>query len=213
MKFAAALFDLDGTVVDSAEGITAAVHAAAAELHLPAPTAQHVRASVGDGIRNLLARCFPGAPDPDALLSSYDRHYETCAGKLTRPYPGMRELLEELAPAQCALISNKAEAHCRRILDALNLSQRFASIIGGDSLSERKPSALPLLHACRTLKVPAVHALMIGDGPQDLRAARNAGMASCAVFWGFGDPAQLRSLSPRHCAGSVAELRQHLGLL
>ncbi len=220
MKFGAVLWDLDGTLVDSAAGITAAVQGAAAALKLPEPTAERVRASVGDGVHNLLLRCFPDLAkgrtpagcDLNAVLAVYDREYERSAGALTRAYAGIAELLAALPRERCALISNKAEAHCRRILDALQLTQHFACISGGDTHAERKPSALPLLAACKALGVAPADAIMVGDGPQDLRAARNAQVRSCAVLWGFGSESALRAMNPDFVARDVSALREHLGI-
>ncbi|MSR75761.1 MAG: HAD family hydrolase [Planctomycetes bacterium] len=213
MKFKAVLFDLDGTLVDSAAGIIAAIHATATELCLPLPTHEHVRGAVGDGVHNLLRRCFPTATALEPVLRVYDQHYARMAGALTQPYPGIPELLAALPAHSSAVISNKAQAHCLRILEELKLTRYCAHVSGGDSYAERKPSPLPLLAACKALGVAAADTLMVGDGPQDLRAARAAGIRSCAVLWGFGSERDLRALHPDFMARDVSELRAHLGTL
>jgi phosphoglycolate phosphatase len=199
-------FDLDGTLLDSKDGIHAALVATAADLRLAPPDVERTRTSVGDGVENLLRRAFDGSVDLPRLHGVYDHHYQRTSVQHLRLYPGIAELLCTLDPARSAVVSNKPARHCRRILEALGIEGSFAHITGGDSFAEKKPSALPLLSLLHSMGGSAADSVLVGDGPQDIRAAKNAGMKSIAVLWGFCSAERLAPLNPDLLLADTAEL-------
>lgn len=210
MTRSAVLFDLDGTLLDSLAGIHAALLQTAEELGLAPPSAMRARASIGDGVERLLLRAFDAPGDLRRLHDIYDRHYGATSIAAARTFPGIEPLLRTLDPARTAVLSNKPERHCRRILDALGLEPCFALIAGGDTFPEKKPSALPVLRLLEALAADASDAVLVGDGPQDIRAARNAGVKSIAVLWGFAERAQLEGLGPDALVADVPALSSAL---
>lgn len=210
------LFDLDGTLIDSAADIAASVNHVLTELgHDPLPEAR-VISFVGDGVENLLDRALravataDNAPSPEdrlrTALPRFQAHYAEHAMDRTDFFPGVPDVLDALEDHALAVISNKPEAFSRHILRALDAERRFRVVIGGDTFSERKPSPLPLVRCLDELNVDAARALMVGDGPQDLAAGRAAGVATCAVTWGLNDRARLERENPTHVISTPREL-------
>ncbi|MCA9729529.1 MAG: HAD-IA family hydrolase, partial [Candidatus Eisenbacteria bacterium] len=147
---------------------------------------------------------------------SFERHYATCLLDTTQPYPGIPELLSDLAQAgrPMAVVTNKPQHFSERILAALDLAGAFRFILGEGVLPTRKPDPEPLLHALRHCapEVPAHRVILIGDSWVDVQAARNARMRSCAVAWGLGVPQDARDEGPDWWIETVPELRALLGL-
>ncbi len=185
----AILFDLDGTLVDSAGDLTAAVNDVRADLGFaPVPVAQ-VREAISAGARAILARGLPELSEReretriDALLESYRGHIGRHGGL----FPGIAEVLAriETAGSRWGVVTNKREGLARIVLDRLDLASRSAVLIGGDTLARHKPDPLPVLAACAELGVTTRQAVFIGDDPRDVAAGRGAGTRVLAVRWGF----------------------------
>lgn len=185
-------FDLDGTLVDSSADLAAAVNHVLAGLGRPPLTIEQVRANIGGGGRRMLAQSLAdaGINAPEVL----DRHYAALLAyyadhiaDATRPYPGVVEALDELAArdVRLAVVTNKVERLAVKLLDALGLADRFATIIGGDSVAESKPSPAPLREMLRRLG--GGPAAFVGDSRFDIDAARAAGLPNIAVGFGFTD--------------------------
>ncbi len=206
-RFDLVVFDLDGTLVDSSGDICAAVNATLTQLGLPARSLEEVRRFVGDGVRHLLALALGDARSRiDEALPLYRAYYAAHLVTRTQPYPGIAELLPRIEQP-LALATNKAHALATGLLDAFGWSPRFACVIGGDTLPVQKPDAGVLLEVCRRTGTTPARALMVGDGPQDLGAARAAGTAFCGVTWGFRSD-ELASLRPEHLVDSAEALRR-----
>ena len=173
---AAVIFDLDGTLVDSAPDIHAAVNRLLADLGEGALSAQTVKGFIGNGVPTLVARVLAACghgPDPARLAewqAGFLRHYEADSTTLTQLYPGVTEALSALASDghQLALCTNKPEGPARHILDAFGLAGFFPVVIGGDSLPQRKPDPAPLLAAADGLAGPV---LFVGDSEVDAETA------------------------------------------
>lgn len=204
------LFDLDGTLADTLPDIAASANHVRTQHGLaPLPLAA-VRTFVGDGARALLARALaevlPAADGDraallDAAMSRYTAHHATQCTEHARLMPGVPLHLDRLLAAGHALavVTNKPERFARRVLAHLGIADLFGAIVGGDTLSERKPSPAPLLAALRILGAPVLGATMVGDGLADLRAGRAAGLSTIACLYGYGDPAALRAYGPDAC--------------
>lgn len=201
------IFDLDGTLVDSLDDLTDAANAALAAIGRPAISSATLKSYVGDGLSNLLKRCLgTDLSGLEAAHAAFEAHYSHHAARKTRPYPGIPDLLASLHSEPMAVVSNKPFHFCAQILETLDLARHFAIILGGDSLPEKKPSPLPLEAALRSVSHQNQTSLMIGDGPQDIRAARRAGIPSVATLWGFTSLPILAAEHPTHLAQTVEDL-------
>lgn len=177
----AVIFDLDGTLIDSAPDLHAAVNVALAELGRPALSLAQVTSFVGNGVAKLVERSLEatggGGADLRAdALARFHNAYAVAPAALTRPYPGARAALAALAGAGFALglCTNKPEAPARAILESLGLADVFETVIGGDTLAVLKPDPAPLRAAVARLGAGA--AFYVGDSETDEATARNAGV-------------------------------------
>lgn len=186
-----AIFDLDGTLVDSAPDLRAALNRLMLARGLTPFDLPEVAGMIGDGARALLAKAFAarGALFDEALLPAFLEDLEANSAVLTRPYPGMVAALAVLAAQgwQCAICTNKPIAATRALLDALGLAPHFALVLGGDSLAVKKPDPGHVRGVLEGLGVAAAEAVMIGDHQNDIRAARGAGVRSVFAAWGYGE--------------------------
>ena len=181
LAFDAIVFDLDGTLVDSAFSITEAVNALLAENgHGPLPV-EAVRMMIGDGVPKLMERALAAAGLPADEPDAARRHLARVSALLEqyppdpdRIYPEVRETLDRLAGQGCklAICSNKPAAAVEKTLKAIGLDDLFAAVVGGDSLPQRKPEAEPVLAALRLLQRSPERAAMVGDSSNDVAAAR-----------------------------------------
>ncbi len=196
------VFDLDGTLVDSARDIAASVNAA---LQTLAPGTVEVPLDrivdfVGEGARRLIERVLRhqalGLP-PDELLSVYLECYRERLLDTTRLYPGVAEALAALGPPGPALavLTNKPGDMSRAILAGLGVASRFARIWGAEDVPARKPDPAGLASLLRELGIAAGEAWMVGDSATDVKTARAAGVRVAGVSWGF-HAAELRAAGP-----------------
>lgn len=173
---AAVIFDLDGTLVDSAPDIHAAVTRLLADAGETALSAQTVKSFIGNGVPTLIARVLAACghgPDPARLAdweAGFLRHYDADSTTLTQLYPGVAEALSSLVTDghRLALCTNKPEVPARKILQAFGLADLFPVVIGGDSLPWRKPDPAPLRAAAGGLEGPVV---FVGDSEVDAETA------------------------------------------
>lgn len=185
----AVLFDLDGTLLDSAPDMLATANAMLGERGRAALTLAQLRPVVSKGSRAMLAVAFPelDAAARDALVPEFLQRYEALIGRYARLFGGVAEMLQALEQAGSVwgIVTNKPEYLARLILPQLGWEQRCAVLIGGDTLAERKPHPLPLQVAARQLGFAAQQCVYVGDDERDILAARAAGMPSIAALWGY----------------------------
>jgi len=201
---AAFLFDLDGTLAETLPDIAASCNHVRSRHGLPPADLAAVRAFVGDGARALLARALhdalPGAGTrreamlDDALAMYVDHHHAQCTVH-ARLFPGVLPFLERerAAGRRLGVVTNKPERFARPLLAHLGVADLLGAIVGGDTLPQRKPSPEPLRAALRELGIAAASAVMVGDGVQDLRAGKAAGLSTIGCLFGYGDIATLRA--------------------
>jgi len=185
------VFDLDGTLVDSAPDIAAAVNTLFAELSLPAVELALIRRMIGDGAPMLLERALAhvGAAHKAAdLMPRFSIHYSENAVRLTVLYPEVAETLTALRAAGCRLgvCTNKPIGPTRAVLAAFGLEAMIESVIGGDSLPQYKPEPEPLLAVIRALGGTPESAVMIGDSMVDIACAEAAGVPAIIIPSGYG---------------------------
>jgi phosphoglycolate phosphatase len=207
MRYRGLIFDLDGTLVDSLRDLAASVNFMRRELGFAPLAEEEVRGHVGDGIRLLMARTAPEA-DVEQAKKVFGAHYEKHLLDATRPYPGVAETLEELrrAGARLAVITNKPRAFAMPVLEGLGLARHLRMVLGGDSPWGRKPSPEPVRRALEDLECGPEEALIVGDGRNDVQAARAAGVRVCGVLYGLGQPEEIRSLNPDYLIESFGEV-------
>ncbi|HEY7924866.1 MAG TPA: HAD-IA family hydrolase [Vicinamibacteria bacterium] len=206
------VFDLDGTLVDSARDIAGAVNAALAALEpgtAPLPL-ERVVGFVGDGARVLIERVLQhrgSALRPDRVLPLYLEAYRERLLDTTRLYPGVPEALAELAASArpLAVLTNKPGDLSRTILNGLGVGSRFARIWGAGDVPARKPDPAGLRALLAELGAAAEEAWLVGDSPTDVETARAAGVRAAGVAWGF-DVNGLRAAAPDRFLDNPREL-------
>ncbi|MFA5537662.1 MAG: phosphoglycolate phosphatase [Gemmobacter sp.] len=212
------LFDLDGTLVDSAPDLRAAANRMLADEGAAPIDLATTISFVGNGVPVLVERIIAarGLARPHGeLVANFLRHYEADAATLTRPYPGVPQMLETLRDAghRLGICTNKPEAPARDILRLLGLDGYFPVVVGGDSLPRKKPDPAPLFHAARLMGGGPV--AYVGDSEIDAEAAgaaafpfalftggyRKSPVAALAHDAAFADFADLPGLIPGLLAG------------
>jgi phosphoglycolate phosphatase len=183
------LFDLDGTLVDSAVDLLNAINVLAArEGHVPATLAR-LRPVVSKGARAMLAITFPDYDEErrEALRQPFLDIYAAAISAHSTPFEGVADVLAEVeaAGARWGIVSNKPHYLCVGVVAAMGWSERCAVLLGGDSLPQRKPDPEPLWHACQALGVEPAQSVYVGDDERDIVAARRAGLKSVAALWGY----------------------------
>jgi phosphoglycolate phosphatase len=184
------VFDLDGTLVDSARDLADAGNALIAAYGVPPLPRARIVSIVGDGarelVRRLLAACALDVPLEEAL-ERFLREYNDRLVATTRPYDGVVEMLEHVSKlARLAVLTNKPEYATKRLLDSLDLARFFSDVIGGDTTVARKPDPAGLLSLVGRAGLTPARALMVGDSVADVRTAIAAAIPACLVRYGFG---------------------------
>ncbi len=195
MRLAAVLFDLDGTLVDSAPDLAGAANDLLARRGRPPLPLQHLRPHGGSGARGMLGAAFglqPGDAHYALLRDEFLDHYETRMLALTRPFAAVPALLAALESRGLAwgIVTNKAMRFAGPLTAALSLQPTAACLVAGDSTPHTKPHPAPLLEAARRLSLPPERCAYVGDDRREFLAARAAGMAAWAAAWGYLGPGE-----------------------
>ncbi|TCP71349.1 HAD family hydrolase [Sphingomonas sp. PP-CE-1G-424] len=188
-------FDLDGTLLDTSGDLAAAVNHALITAGRPELSVEQVKPMIGGGARHMLKQGLTatGGYDEamlDTLHAKLLAYYEANICVLTKPYPGAIEALDALAAngVTLGIVTNKIERFARTVLDQLGLTDRFACILGGDTLAESKPSPMPILkmvRLCRESGSGGGRAAFVGDSIFDIQAGQAAGLPTIACSFGF----------------------------
>ncbi len=211
------LFDLDGTLVDSAPDIGNAANATLVALGFEAVSKERVAGWIGNGIPKLVKRAltgdFDGEPDAelfDRALPIFMDYYQHHVCVDSRMYDGVAETLTHLSEAGFILgcVTNKAGSCTLPLLDQLGISHYFASIIAGDSCSKKKPDPEPLLCALEEMSIKPAEALLVGDSAHDIHAAQAAAMPVIAVSYGYNQGTDLGTLNPLAEVDQFADIQK-----
>lgn len=212
----AAIFDLDGTLVDTIDDIAAAVNGALARRGLPTHDAASYKRMVGNGFRNLVTKALPPAlaEDPEAVRSLHEEaaaNYEAHCLDLSRPYAGVGGLLAALAAAgvPMAVLSNKPDPLTKKVVAALLPGVPFVLVRGETADFPRKPDPASALDAARRLGAAPSEIAYLGDSDVDMRTARSAGMLALGAAWGFRGAAELRSAGAAEILDEPAAMLRH----
>jgi len=187
----AVLFDLDGTLADTAPDLAAAVNRLRADQGLEPMPLEQLRPFASAGARGLVHAGFgvkPGEGEYDALREAFLEFYRERPCVDTRLFPGIAELLQEFARRAIpwGVVTNKATRFTDRIIATLKLAP--ACVVCGDTTPHLKPHPAPMLLAAEQLALPAKDCVYLGDDLRDIQAARAAGMRAVAVDWGYHHP-------------------------
>lgn len=182
----AVLFDLDGTLVDSADDIALSLRLTLEELGKPEMMPGDVRSLIGGGVRALLEKVL-GDDFREEHVKIFRKHYLSNPVVHTRPYKGVRKTLAELGARRIrlAVVTNKLEELSIEILKRLDLIEFFDIVVGGDTFGEKKPSPLPIIRTLESIGVEPAESLMVGDTEADILAGRGAGTKTALAAWGY----------------------------
>jgi len=209
MKVKAALFDLDGTLIDSKKDIAAAANAARTHFEMPALPLEVVVGYIGWGIEHLNRQALE-TEDPKKLAEGLEvlkNYYRDHCADQTIVFPGVRELLDFLKGrgVKLGLVSNKPHEFTLITLDKLNLSSYFGISLGADPTQKNKPHPDPLIKALKELETMPEDAVMIGDSPVDAQAAQAVPMRVGLVSHGFVERVYLEEAKPNWLVNSLSD--------
>jgi phosphoglycolate phosphatase len=219
----ALLFDLDGTLLDTAADIALALNRTLLDCGFTPLAEDDVRRLIGRGSPILIERAAASqgriidAAAQAAMVERFFHHYgelEESNEDSARPYAGAAEALRTLhgAGLRTAVVTNKQHRFADALLRRLNLADWVDIVIGGDTCARRKPDPQPLLFACESLKVPPFSSLMVGDSVNDVQAARAAGIPVVCVSYGYNEGRDPGTLECDSLLDSLAELPALLGV-
>jgi phosphoglycolate phosphatase len=194
------IFDLDGTLVDSLDDLTDSTNHMLKRFDRDELTRRDVRLLVGQGAKRLVEGAMPGA-SPDEVeegVQLFLAYNDLHIADRTRLYPGVSDTLDILGAGRLlSVISNKYEAHCRKLLAVLGVKDHFCSVMGVDSHPLRKPSPEPLLKMMADCGVTAAETAMVGDSSNDIIAGKGAGVITIGCSYGYGDISEIQDADYR----------------
>ena len=217
-RIRAVLFDLDGTLIDSAPDLAGTGNDMRAARGLAPLAYEAFRPMVGAGARGMLGIALQVTPEDDdflALREEFLSRYEARMSQETRVFDAMHPVLATLQASGTpwGIVTNKAERFTLPLVRTLSLHQHAAAIVGGDTTAHSKPHPAPLLEAARRLGMAPEACVYVGDDLRDVQAGRAAGMATVAAAWGYlglGEP--VSAWGADHVIESPGELLNLLGL-
>lgn len=190
MKFKGAIFDLDGTLVDSIEDLAESMNTVLKENNFPEHEIDKYKLFVGNGIKTLVRRSLPASSDEETVskcyLSMMNVYDNNCVSK-SRPYDGIRELLQEFTDKKIklAVLSNKADNLTKKIIYSLFPEVPFIKIVGLVDENLKKPNPESALVICREMNASPDEVLFLGDTAVDMQTAKKGGFVAIGVLWGF----------------------------
>jgi len=187
MQIKLIIFDLDGTLVDTSGDITNALNYALKPYGLRDLTVEDTIKMVGEGITRLIEKLLENERIQmrDTVIKRFLDYYSEHLVDFSTLYPHVRETLEKLNDYKKAVISNKREYLSTRLLDKLDLLKYFDLVVGSDTTSERKPSAIPVIYVFTKLDVNPNESIIVGDSNYDIEAGKKAGLKTVAVTYGY----------------------------
>lgn len=218
-KIQAVLFDLDGTVADTAPDLAAAANSLRLADGVPPLSVELLRPFASQGARGLLREAVGLTPEDPGFEHARLRflsYYEQNLCVNTRLFPGIEPLLAgiEQRGTPWGIVTNKVEYYALPLMQKLGLAERCAITVGGDTTPNPKPAPDPLLHAARGINVAPEACLYVGDDLRDVQAAHAAGMTSVAVGWGYlGDGLPIEQWDAHHVVRTPKALHELLETL
>lgn len=214
----AVLFDLDGTLIDSAPDLAGAANDLRQAQGMPPLPFASLRPMVGAGARGMVGVAFgakPGDAEFESLRDAFLARYEQRMLQQTAVFDAMQPVLQSLEAAgvRWGVVTNKASRFTEPIIDGLRLRARLAALVCGDTTPHSKPHPAPLLEAARQLGIDAAACVYVGDDARDVVAGRAAGMATLAAQWGYlGNGAGIHEWGADAVLGEPSQLLNWLQL-
>lgn len=214
MKYQLAIFDLDGTLLDTLEDLADSTNYVMRSFGYPERTLAEVRRFVGNGIRKLLERSAPnGTPSEeiDRMFEQFKEYYGAHCADKTKPYDGIMELLASLKKkgVRLAVVSNKADYAVKALCEQY-FCGCFDKAVGERTGIARKPAPDTVNEVLKNLKIDKSNAVYIGDSEVDVQTAKNAELDCIAVDWGFRDKKVLKEAGAETIVSTPAELFEHM---
>jgi len=212
------IFDFDGTLIDSVPDLADATNAMLTTLGKETYPIETIRNWIGNGSRLLVERALVGKvevleneltqEEADHAEQIFFEAYKNLSGSKTVAYPDVDSGLKKLKEAgyTLALVTNKPIRFVPKILQSFGWQDLFSKVLGGDSLSTKKPDPAPLLHVCDALNVSPEQAVMIGDSRNDILAGQNANMDTIGLSYGYNYGQDIRELNPTEAFDGFADL-------
>ncbi|MBH0063595.1 MULTISPECIES: phosphoglycolate phosphatase [unclassified Psychrobacter] len=216
------IFDFDGTLIDSVPDLADATHAMLTTLGKETYPIETIRNWIGNGSRLLVERALVGkvevleneltVEEADHAEQIFFEAYKNLSGSKTVAYPDVDSGLKKLKDAgyTLALVTNKPIRFVPKILQSFGWQDLFSEVLGGDSLSTKKPDPAPLLHVCEALNISPEQAVMIGDSRNDILAGQNANMDTLGLSYGYNYGQDIRELNPTEAFDSFQALQDYL---
>ena len=214
----AVLFDLDGTLIDSAPDLAGAANDMRAARGLALFPLAHYRPMVGAGARGMVGRAFDVGPEHETFAALREEFLQIYEARMTREtcfFPHMQLVLDALQARAMpwGIVTNKAARFSEPLVRALSLMPPAATLVCGDTTPHAKPHPAPLLEAARRIGVPAASCVYVGDDLRDVQAGRAAGMMTVAVAWGYlGEGVPIESWGADYLAPTPSDLLKLLGM-
>ncbi|AKR44433.1 phosphoglycolate phosphatase [Methylophilus sp. TWE2] len=212
------MFDLDGTLLDTAPQIAEAANRMLVALGKPMLPQAQIATYIGEGVQNLIKRCLTGSvqvePDADFFAQAQPLYHDfyTANATQSQPFAGVVPALQQLKKQgyHLACVTNKPEKFTLPLLQQAGLADFFELIISGDSLPKKKPDPLPLLHICQKLGALPAEAMLVGDSETDIQAAHAAGCFVVTVPYGYN---QGRAIDAAMVDATIQQLTDVVDLL
>ncbi|MGY1423979.1 HAD hydrolase-like protein [Lysobacter sp. A289] len=206
-------FDMDGTLIDSAVGITRCVAHALTQMNVAVPPQSELRRWIGPSLRTSFGPLFDDPADVELAVEHYRERFETHGWAEHDLYDGIDEVIESLHADghRLAVVTAKNEPHARKIVDHLPFGHRFDDVIGATIDGSRSDKPELIAEALQRLQLIPSQCWMIGDRHMDIDGARHHGMRNIGVLWGFGGEAELRAAGAQVLAAAPAQLPGLLG--
>lgn len=213
MKYKLAIFDLDGTILETLEDLKNSVNFALANNNLPMRSLEDVKSFVGNGIRKLIERAVPNScPDmlKECVFADFNEHYATHCKDTTKPYDGIVDMLRELKniSVKCAVVSNKSDSAVQPLCNHY-YPGIFDIAVGVKEGIRPKPNPDSVRSVIEQLSVSKAETVYIGDSDVDVQTAKNVGVECIAVLWGFRDKDMLLLAGATKFAANAKELMSY----
>jgi pyrophosphatase PpaX len=208
MPKTALLFDLDGTLVDTVELIMRSMEFAFSDFDRTRPTREQWLLGLGITLRNQMAQWARTPEELDWLVARYRVYQSEYQDRMTVPYPGVTEVLDELHARghPMALVTSKYHALATKVLRHVRYTAHFDAVVGGDSIENPKPHPEPVHKALADLRHTGGRAIFVGDSPHDIRSGNDAGIETAAAMWGPFTREQLADSTPTHWLTRIHDL-------
>lgn len=206
----AAIFDLDGTLVDSKKDIITSVNYMLKTLGLKEKSEDIIRSYIGIGRDRLISDALGRDAAPEIIKKAtgiFERHYSAHMFDTTRLFPGVTEILDYLKGRKLMIVTNKNHAPTMKTLKYFSIDKYFRKVIGGDDKNCRKPDGCPIRNLMNEEDVPLDEAIMIGDSDIDVKAGKIAGIITCGLTCGIGRIADIKKANPDYILSDIRQLK------